>query len=135
MPVIAKPPNPAELERVLGAALPVWNGIMKQAEAAYAPLAKTWKPSKSEFGQMCLLQHKKKTLAYLTPGQGQVWVAVVLGERAFQLAMASALPRDIKERLLEAKPYAEGRGIRFSAHSLNDLPSIATLLEIKTART
>jgi dihydrodipicolinate synthase/N-acetylneuraminate lyase len=133
MPVNAKPPTMAELEDVMGPAMPIWNGIISHAEAAYAPLTKAWKPSKTDFGQMCLLQHKKRTLLYLTPDQGSVWVAIILGERAFQLAMASSLPDEIKKLLLEARPYAEGRGIRFAIHALNDLASVAKLLEIKTA--
>jgi hypothetical protein len=133
MPVNAKLPSMAELEGVMGPAIPIWNGIISQAEAAYGPLTKTWKPSKTGFGRMCLLQHKKRTLLYLTPDKGSVWVAIILGERAFQLAMASSLPDDIKKLLLEAGPYAEGRGIRFSVHASNDLASVAKLLEIKTA--
>jgi hypothetical protein len=133
MTVNAKPPGMAELEGVMGPAFPIWNGIISHAEAAYAPLTKTWKPSKTDFGQICLLQHKKRTLLYLTTGQGSVWVAIILGERAFQLAMASSLPDGIKKLLFEARPYAEGRGIRFSIHSPNDLASIVKLLEVKTA--
>jgi hypothetical protein len=33
---------------------------------------------------------------------------------------------------LEARPYAEGRGIRFSVSSLSDIPMIAKLVQIKT---
>lgn len=126
-------PSRAELEGVLDPALPVWNGILSHARATHTPLVETWKPSKTEFGRMCLLQQKKRTLLYLTPDQGKVWVAVILGERAFHLALASSLPGGIKKLLLEAKPYAEGRGIRFAVHSPDELATIATLLEIKTA--
>src|SRR5512133_3024805 len=133
MAVNAKHPSMAELEGVMGPALPIWNGIISQVEAAYGPLTMTWKPSKTGFGRMCLLQHNKRTLLYLTPDKGSVWVAIILGERAFQLAMASSLPHEIKKSLFEARPYAEGRGIRFSIHSLSDLASIVKLLEVKTA--
>ena len=135
MPVVANPPSDADLERVMGSAWSVWNEIIRHAETSHAPLTKTWKPSKAEFGRMCLLQHGKRTLAYLTPGKGLIWVAVILGERAFRLAMASSLPDGIKSLLLEAKPYAEGRGIRFSVDSLDDLAAIAKLLELKTTPT
>ncbi len=84
---------------------------------------------------MCMLQHKKRTLLYLTPDKDRIWVAIVLGERAFQLALASSLPEVIKNLFLEARPYAEGRGIRFPIHSPEDLPAVAELLEIKTTVT
>jgi hypothetical protein len=46
--------------------------------------------------------------------------------------MASSLPAAIKKLLSEARPYAEGRGIRFTVTKLSDLPAIAKLVEIKT---
>ena len=81
---------------------------------------------------MCLLQYKKRTLLYITPDKEKVWIAIVLGDRAFTLAMASSLPAAIKKMLSEVRPSGEGRGIRFPVSSLNDLPMIAKLIEIKT---
>ena len=81
---------------------------------------------------MCLLQHKKRTLLYLTPEKEKVRVAIILGERAYELAMASSLPAKIKKMFSEARPYAEGRGIRFSINSLRDISTIETLVELKT---
>lgn len=128
----AKPPSDAELKAVLGKAGAVWSGIVRTVEEKFVPLDKEWKPSKSAFGRLCLLRHKKRTLLYLIPDKGQVVVAVVLGERAFELAMAASLPAAIKKMLSEARPYAEGRGIRFPVNSLGDIPVIAKLVEIKT---
>jgi len=130
-----EPPNKAELEAALGSAVPLWNAIVRVVQETCNPLIKIWKPSKSEFGLMCLLQFKKRTLLYITPDIGQVWIAIVLGERAFQLAMASSLPEEIKNLLREAKPYAEGRGIRFQVGSTKEIPIVGKLLEIKTALT
>jgi len=133
MPTNVEPPSKTELEGTLGSALPLWAGIIQSAETTYAPLTKLWKPSKAEFGRMCLLQQKKRTLLYLTPDKNKVWIAIVLGERAYQLALSSSLPDGIKKLFREAKPYAEGRGIRFPIDSQSDLSTVAKLLEIKTA--
>jgi len=127
-------PSKAELEGLLGSAIPLWDGILELARKSHAPLDPVWKPSKTAFGCMCLLQQKKRTLLYLIPEDGEIRIAIVLGERAFQLAMASSLPEVIKSLLLEAKPYVEGRGIRFPITSREELPMIAELLRIKTAR-
>lgn len=81
---------------------------------------------------MCLLQHMKRTLLYLTPEKDTVRVAIILGERAYGLAMASSLPAAIKKMFSEARPYAEGRGIRFSVSSPSDMSTIKTLVELKT---
>ena len=132
MPKKAKSPADRELRAVLGSAEALWSGIIRAVEAVVSPLVTQWKPSKAEFGRICLLQHKKRTLLYLTPEKDVVRVAIVLGERAYDLAMASSLPAAIKRMFSEAKPYAEGRGIRFSASSPSDIATIQKLVEIKT---
>jgi len=130
---VAKPPADAELRAFLGKAGAAWSAIVRAVEEKFAPLDQEWKPSKLGCGRMCLLRHKKRTLLYLTPDKGQVLVAVVLGERAFELAMSASLPAAIKKMLAEAKPYAEGRGIRFPVDSVRGVPVVAKLVEIKTA--
>ena len=128
----SKSPTDAELKAILGSADALWSGIIRVVEDAVSPLDTEWKPSKTEFGRMCLLQHKKRTLLYMTPEKEKVRIAIVLGERAYGLAMASSLPAAIKNMFSEAKPYAEGRGLRFSVSSLSDVPTIKKLVEIKT---
>jgi hypothetical protein len=133
MPANGTSPTDAELKAALGSAMALWSGIVQAVEDTVSPLDTEWRPSKAEFGRMCLLQHKRRTLLYLTPESGKVTVAIVLGERAFGLAMASSLTAAIKKLLSEARVYAEGRGIRFSARSPSDIATIKTLVELKTA--
>ena len=132
-PAKAKAPTDAELKAVLGKAGAAWSATVHALEDKFVPLDQAWKPSKLAFGRVCLLQHKKKTLLYLTPDKGQFLVAIVLGERAFAMAMASSLPAAIKKMFSEARHYAEGTGIRFPVASMSDVPVIAKLVEIKTA--
>lgn len=132
MPTVVKPPTAAELAAVLGPAEGVWNGIIASIKGQYSPLDLQWKPSKSAFGRIGLLQHKKRTLLYLTPEKEALTVAIVLGERAYGLALASALPAKIQRLFAEARPYAEGRGIRFPVHSPADIAVVAKLVEFKT---
>ncbi|MCE5250550.1 DUF3788 family protein [bacterium] len=126
-----KSPTDAELKAVLGSADSLWSGIVHVVEDMVSPLNTEWKPSKTEFGRMCLLQYKKRTLLYLIPEQEKICVAIVLGERAYSLAMASSLPAAIKKMFSEARPYVEGRGIRFSVNSPGDISTIKKLVEIK----
>jgi hypothetical protein len=127
-----KVPTRAELKTALGSAEALWSGIVRAVEDLVSPLDTEWKPSKAEFGRICLLQHKKRTLLYLTPEKENVRVAIVLGERAYDLAMASTLPAAIKKMFSEARPYAEGRGIRFSVSAPSDISTVQMLVEIKT---
>ena len=104
---------------------------MTALAGTYGPIDLEWKPSKSDFGSMCLLKHKKRTLLYLTPEKNSIRVAVVLGERAVAVALDSRLPKAVKTMLQEAKPYAEGRGIRFSVNGAADLAVVEKLVAIK----
>jgi hypothetical protein len=131
MPTKVKPPTDPELKAVLCSASVLWSDIVHAVENTISPLDTEWKPCKTEFGRMCLLQHKNRTLLYLTPDKEKVWIAIVLGQRAYGLAMASSIPAAIKKLFSEAKPYAEGRGIRFSVSSLSDVSTIKKLVEIK----
>src|ERR1039458_4268162 len=110
-------PSKVALKAVLGPAGVLWSGIIRAVEEMFVPLDQQWKPSKAGFGRVCLLQHKKRTLLYITPDKEKVWMAIVLGERACGLPMA--------------RPHAEGRGIRFPVSSLSDVSTIKKLLEIK----
>jgi hypothetical protein len=71
-------------------------------------------------------------LLYLTPEEEKVTVAIILGERVYDLAMKSTLPAAIKKMFSEARPYAEGRGIRFSVSSQSDISTIKKLVQLKT---
>jgi hypothetical protein len=96
-------------------------------------LAVEWKPSKSDFGQLCVLTRNRRTVVYLTPEAGAVLVAMVLGELAARRVLSSELPKGIKTLIAEARTYAEGRGIRFAIGSVEDIPSVTTLAAIKMA--
>jgi hypothetical protein len=129
----AKAPADAELKAALGTSAALWLAIVEAIAKGFTPLEQEWRPSKLDFGRMCLLRHKDRTLLYLLPMAGQLLVGVVLGERAFGLAMESNLPAAIKKMLSDAKPYAEGRGIRFTVKSAKDVAGVVKLVQLKTA--
>lgn len=126
-------PSAHELASRLGGAQDVWDAIVASLAERFAPLGQEWKPSKSDFGRMCLIRHGTRTLLYLTPEKETVVAAVVLGERAVALALASDLPDAIKTLIREARPYAEGRGIRFPVPCLADAAIVQQLVTIKTS--
>jgi hypothetical protein len=127
----SKIPSERSVTSELGTAQDLWRAIIAALTGKYDPIDLEWKPSKSDFGWMCLLKHKKRTLIYLTPEKNAVRAAIVLGERAVAAALSSRLPKAIKTMLQEAKPYAEGRGIRFPVNSAADLPVVEELVAIK----
>ena len=121
----------SELAARLGKAIVHWNEIIDSVSANFAPIEQVWKSSKNDFGRMCLLKQKKRTLLYMIPEDGVVQAAIVLGERAVAIALASGLEEKFKNLLREARPYVEGRGIRFDVISADDVLSVVELIRIK----
>jgi Protein of unknown function (DUF3788) len=128
-----KAPSHELVAKTLGATRDLWDALLDALRAKYGGLTSEWKTSKSDFGWMCVLKHKKRTVVYLTPEDEAVRVAIVLGERAARQALASELPDGIKSLITEARPYAEGRGIRFPIRSVAELPIVMDLIAMKMA--
>jgi hypothetical protein len=120
-------PTAAELHAALGRSTSVWPLLLSALEEHYGTLTLHWRPSDLTFGRLCLVRHGDRTLAYLMPMAGQLLVGVVLDEKAYGLARASALRPAIKQMLAEVKPTAEGRGIRFVVKSEADVAEVVTL--------
>lgn len=120
-------PSRAELHAALGKSASAWPSIFSGLEERFSPVELEWRPSKLEFGRMGAIRHKDRTLVYLMPMAGQLLVGVVLGERAYEIAMESKLRPAIKQMLAETKPTVEGRGIRFVVKTEADVAEVVTL--------
>ncbi len=125
-------PPPAELETALGKTHAIWRKLITELASEFPGLREEWKPSKLEFGHVCLLKLKDRTLLYLLPGTSVFEVSIVLGERAVAIALDSQLSTGTKKMISEARQYAEGRGIRFAVRTSAQIPEVAKLVEIKT---
>ena len=131
-PATANAPSPAELDAELGPAAPVWAAIVAAGQAL-VPCELEWRPAKTlAFGRYGVLRRKDRTLLYMLPRSGEVEVRIMLGDRAYGLAMDAKLPERIKKLAREAKVYPEGHYIPINA-GLTDVPGIVTLLECKLA--
>ena len=131
-PATAKAPSSAELDTELGPAAPVWAAIVAAVQAL-VPCDLEWRPAKTlAFGRYGLLRHKDRTLLYLLPRPGEVEVRIMLGDRAYGLAMAAKLSARIQRLAREAKLYPEGHYIPIVAVPA-DVPGIVALLQCKLA--
>lgn len=126
-------PSEESISTELGAAGPLWDQVICLVAEKFGPVEQEWKPSKTNFGSMCLIKAKKRTLIYVTPDTQAVRIGIVLGERAVQLALASKVPEMIKDLIRDARPYAEGRGIRFALTPDIDANVVCDLIAIKLA--
>jgi hypothetical protein len=130
----AKAPASEVLAAELGPAAAVWDAVIAAVQAVVS-CELDWRPAKKlPFGTYAVLHKKDRNLVYLLPQPGAVEVRVMLGERAFGLAMAARLPARIKKLAAEAKVYPEGHYIQIAPATAADLPGIVKLLECKLER-
>lgn len=123
-----RPPDPAEVRRALGLSHDAFDRL-----ASLRPtVAPEWRRYTRAGPWTLKVVEGRRTLYYLTPGEGEFHVSIVLGERATAAALsADDIPESLKTALREARPYAEGRGVRVPVRDLADLPPIERLLAIK----
>ena len=55
----------------------------------------------------------------------------VFGDKAIEVVQSSEVPVSIKQELVEARKYAEGRGVRMLVKTKADVDVMKTLVEIK----
>ncbi|HLP09289.1 MAG TPA: DUF3788 family protein [Opitutaceae bacterium] len=132
-PATTQAPSADALAAALGPTASAWRLLVEDLEFDFPGLKQEWKPTKLEFGRVCLLKHKARTLVYLIPRQGDFEASVVLGPRAVILALAGDLPASTKRLIEEAKPYVEGRSIRFPVSSLAQVDLVRRLVACKVA--
>jgi hypothetical protein len=126
-------PGPAagELRAALGSTQPLWEGLLAHLEAAFPPVTREWQRSGKTGGWYLRLRRKDRTLLYLLLRDGYFLTAFVLGEKATAAVRASGLPAAVITALNEARPYAEGRGIRLETRTAADLATMKALAAIK----
>lgn len=121
------PPTDAELRAMLGESF----DVLQEFTRRNTELRPEWKYYGAKYGWSLKLFLKKRNLCFISPHPGFFTVAFALGARAVERALASNLPESVKRQITEARPYAEGRGVRIDAGTTQDLGPAQLLLEIK----
>ncbi len=129
----SKKPSAKDLEKTLGRTYTHWINLMTHIAAEYTPLAEKWNFYGAKWGWSLQLKQKKRTILYLTPGNGYFMVGFVLGEKAVKAAHDSTLPDSILAEIDGAPKYAEGRGVRLEIRNKKTLESVKKLAAIKMA--
>jgi hypothetical protein len=128
-------PTTADLERELGTNYEYWQSLICYTKESYPSASEQWKFSSEKFGWGFRLSDKKRVLIHLLPRDGFFKVALVFGQKATELILASTVSEDLKNELKAAKVYAEGRGIRVEVKNKSIIDDIKKLIAIKIAVT
>ncbi|MBL0062916.1 MAG: DUF3788 family protein [bacterium] len=129
MPSSPKPPTEKQIAARLGDIYSIWSEFLEFLETEFAPIEYEWKETKSTWS--CRPMRKARRICYLTPEDGKFMAAFALGEKAVAAARASKLPKSIIAEIENAKPYAEGRGIRIVVSRPSQLAHLKTLASVK----
>jgi hypothetical protein len=127
------PPEPNRFNTVLGKSFRAWTRLISEFAKVHGPIDEVWNFAAAKFGWSLRLKRKDRILLYLIPQAGQFLIGVVLGQAAANAALASDLPSDVLELIEAARPYAEGRGIRFSAKVSKDVDTVLRLAALEVA--
>ena len=127
----SREPDDEMLADVLGKSKGLWDAILAHLADEYPGVRSEWGFPGAKYGWSLRPKLKKRTILYLTPHQGSFSVSFALGERAVAAAEESGLPPHILEAIRNAKPYVEGRGIRFEVSHRDDVETVKRLVEIK----
>jgi hypothetical protein len=125
MPVIQ------DLKRGISGTFPFWNELLKFTLKKLPGASAEWNYSGAKFGWSFRVRNQKRTIIYLLPRAGYFKVAMVFGQNATNSILQSEVNDHIKKELKNAKPYAEGRGIRIDIKDAKLLSDIKKLRTIK----
>jgi len=126
-------PTENEVAAVLGHVKPLWDSIAEDLADELGLTGSEWKCAGRKYGWSLRLKKGKRNILFLSPCEGCFRVAVILGDKAMDIARASDLNESAKRLLADAPHYPEGTGIRLEVSRPEDLPLISKLAKIKLA--
>ena len=124
-------PDEVALATELGETKEYLDRICRFIEEKTGYLTLEWKHYGQKSGWVLKLLSKKRNLLFVGPDNGYFRLAFVFGDRAVEAVSKSQLPDSIKNELMNARKYAEGRGIRFEIKDESELESVLQLIRIK----
>lgn len=124
-------PDEAALAAEIGDTKEVLDRICRFIETETGQLTWEWKHYGQKSGWTLKLLSKKRNLLFVGPESGYFIIAFVFGDRAVEAVVKSQLPETIKNELLNARKYAEGRGIRVEIRDDSQLENVLKLIRIK----
>lgn len=107
------PPSDETLHPALAETAGLWEELIARLAERFPPVDVAWAFASKKTGWSAHINHGKRTIVYLLPGDGFFLVSLALGGKAAAAAHACATR---SFRSSKAPNYAEDRGIRFEIH-------------------
>ncbi|TAK58274.1 MAG: DUF3788 family protein [Bacteroidetes bacterium] len=127
-------PDNASLAGALGSSFKYWVTIKQHVEETYGECVEEWKFYSQKSGWTLKLLHKKRNFFFFTPLKNYFRLGFVFGDKAVAEIERSDLPKSIIDELVNAKKYAEGRGVRIEVKTKKDVAIVKKLVEVKMGK-
>jgi hypothetical protein len=124
-------PDDDALSTALGAVYTYWLELEKAIALEFGETVREWKHYGQKSGWTMKLLLKKRNLFFLIPYEGYFTLGFVFGDKAVSVVEKSDVPVAIAEELVNAKKYAEGRGLRLEIRRREDVIVALKLARIK----
>lgn len=128
-----KKPTEAMLVRALGKRGEYWKALRDHLQRKHGPLKPEWKFYGAKYGWGMKMFKGGRNLFFLSAGEGTFVIGFLFGEKAVEAIKKSDLPQETKQKLVNARKYAEGRGISIEVKSKKSVEIVETLVDIKVA--
>jgi hypothetical protein len=126
-------PTDEALALLLGRSHRAWDQLLTALERAHAPLRRDWHFTAKAAAWHLRLKHGDRTILALLPRDKYFLTALVLGERAVLEILSGNFPDSVTTAVHEARPAAEGRGLRLLTRNRRDVAVMLKLAAIKLA--
>jgi hypothetical protein len=124
-------PGTAELRHVLGPTFEMWQQVRAYVLDKYPKGMEEWNFPGLKYGWSFRIKDKKRAIIYLLPRESYFLAAFVFGDKAVAEVQQSEINPNIKTELINARKYAEGRGIRIPVRNSELVQDIYRLVDIK----
>jgi hypothetical protein len=124
-------PDDTTLPGALGSSYNLWKELRGYLENEYGKLTEEWKFYSPKSGWTMKLLYKKRNLFFFTAYNKYFRLGFVFGDKAVAEIEKSDLPKPLIEELVNAKKYAEGRGLRIEVRTKKDVANVKKLVEMK----
>ncbi len=124
-------PNNDLLTEKLGKSFRYWNEIREHVKSNYGNIREEWKFYGKKYGWQLKTFLKKRNLFFLIPYESYFKIVFVFGDKAVEEIKESKVSEELKEVVINAKKYLEGRGLSIDIKNKKYISEVEALLEIK----
>ena len=126
-----KKPDNKILDDKIGNNFKYWEEIKKHVKEKYDNISEEWKFYGKNYGWQLKTFLKKRNLFFLIPLDNYFKIVFVFGNKAVEEIEKSKISSELIGNVVNAKKYAEGRGLLIEVKSKKYIADIKKLIEIK----